>query len=191
MIQVQIASQLSALGVEGVRWVLVDPCDAAISAAPTPAAVVTAADAKLGDPADEGSLLSMALLKLLLTGLALGAALWAAQVWLGKPCAAALAPPVQPATKSVTPAVTLPSTLGPTSATAPVSPPVTTPDSTPAEAIPMPNPLLMAPLEASPVTVRDAVHGAPVRVTLPMSPALPGMAASAPVFGPLLTAELR
>ena len=202
MIQVQIASRLSPLGVEGVRWVLVDPSDAASAEAPTPAALLAAAHASPGDPADEGSLLSMALLKLLLTGLGLVAALWAAQGWLGEPTAAALAPLVGPALKPVAPAAALPSTPGPTPVPGPaqapfgsaLQTPISTPDLTPAEAIPMPNPLLSAPPEASPVTARDAAHDAPGWAPLAM-PALPrsaaGSVANAPVLGPLMTAELR
>ena len=179
MIQVQIASRLSPLGVEGVRWVLVDPNDGASPAAPTPAAVL-ADHASPGDSADEGSLLSMALLKLLLTGLGLGAALWAAQGWLGGPTSAALARQVGPESKSVAPAAALPS--------APVPRPGPAPKLAPVEAIPMPNPLLTAPPEASPVTARDAVHDAPGWAAPPVPPAT---AALAPVLDPLLTAELR
>ena len=193
MIQIQIASRLSPLGVEGVRWVLLDPSDAASPASPTPAAVLAAAHARPGDPANEGSLLSMALLKLLLTGLGLGAALWAAQSWLGKPTAAALAPLVGPAFKPATPAAALPGMLAPTpvrtSVTAPATTPVTTPDLlAPAEASPMPNPLLTAPPEASPVTARNVVHDAPGWAALPVTP---GAVTTAPVLSPLLTADLR
>ena len=168
MIPVQIVSRLSPLGVEGVRWVLVDPADAAGPAVPTPAAVL-AAHASPGDPADEGSLLSMALLKLLLTGLGLGAALWAAQGWLGDPTAAGLAPLAGPSLKPVAPAATLPSAL------------VLPPESASAEAIPMPNPLLTAPPDAA----LDAVPGAPSWAA-PPTPAAP-----APWVGPLVTAALR
>ena len=192
MIQVQIASRLSPLGVEGVRWVLVDPSDAASLAAPTPAAVLAAAHTSPGDPADEGSLLSMALLKLLVTGLGLGAALWAAQGWLGEPSAAALAPLLGNPPKPVTPAAALPSAPALMPVPAQSSTPVTTPDpmleSAPAETMQMPNPLLTAPQVASPVTALDAAQDATAWVALPLPPAT---AAPAPVLGPLLTAELR
>ena len=198
MIQVQIASRLSPQGVEGVRWVLLDPSDAASTAAPTPAAVLAAAQASPVDPADEGSLLSMALLKLLLTGLGLGAALWAAQGWLGEPSAAALAPRLWPTLQPVTPAAALPSTPGPTPVPQPAPTPLQTPfpapDLAPAEAIPMPNPLLTAPPEASRVTAHTVVPDAPGSATWPLPatpPVQPGMAATAPGLGPLLTAELR
>ena len=192
MIQVQIASRLSPLGVEGVRWVLVDPSDAASLAAPTPAAALAAAHTSPGDPADEGSLLSMALLKLLVTGLGLGAALWAAQGWLGEPSAAALAPLFGNPPKPVTPAAALPGAPALMPVPAQSSTPVTTPDpmleSAPAETVPMPNPLLTAPQVASPVTALDAAQDATAWVALPLPPAT---AAPAPVLGPLLTAELR
>ena len=192
MIQVQIASRLSPLGVEGVRWVLVDPSDAASLAAPTPAAVLAAAHTSPGDPADEGSLLSMALLKLLVTGLGLGAALWAAQGWLGEPSAAALAPLFGNPPKPVTPAAALPGAPALMPVPAQSSTPVTTPDpmleSAPAETMPMPNPLLTAPQVASPVTALDAAQDATAWVALPLPPAT---AAPAPVLGPSLTAELR
>ena len=192
MIQVQIASRLSPLGVEGVRWVLVDPSDAASLAASTPAAVLAAAHTSPGDPADEGSLLSMALLKLLVTGLGLGAALWAAQGWLGEPSAAALAPLFGNPPKPVTPAAALPGAPALMPVPAQSSTPMTTPDPmlelAPAEMMPMPNPLLTAPQVASPVTALDAAHDATAWVALPLPPAT---AAPAPVLGPLLTAELR
>ena len=192
MIQVQIASRLSPLGVEGVRWVLVDPSDAASLAASTPAAVLAAAHTSPGDPADEGSLLSMALLKLLVTGLGLGAALWAAQGWLGEPSAAALAPLFGNPPKPVTPAAALPGAPALMPVPAQSSTPVTTPDpmleSAPAETMPMPNPLLTAPQVASPVTALDAAQDATAWVALPLPLAT---AATAPVLGPLLTAELR
>ena len=192
MIQVQIASRLSPLGVEGVRWVLVDPSDAASLAAPTPAAVLAAAHTSPGDPADEGSLLSMALLKLLVTGLGLGAALWAAQGWLGEPSAAALAPLFGNPPKPVTPAAALPGAPALMPVPAQSSTPVTTPDpmleSAPAKTMPMPNPLLTAPQVASPVTALDAAQDATAWVALPLPPAT---AAPAPVLGPSLTAELR
>lgn len=188
MIQIQIASRLSPLGVEGVRWVLLDPSDAASSASPAPAAALAAAHARPGDPADEGSLLSLALLKLLLTGLGLGAALWAAQSGLGKPTAAALAPLVGPALKPTTPAAALPGMLAPRPVPTPVTTPVTTPDFSPAEASPMPNPLLTAPPEASPVTARNLVHDAPGWAALPVTP---GAVTTALVLSPLLTADLR
>ena len=171
MIPVQIASRLSPLGVEGVRWVLVDPSDAAGPAAPTPAAVL-AAYASPDDPADEGSLLTLALLKLLLTGLGLGAALWAAQGWLGAPTAAGLVPLVGPSLKPTPPAATLPSTLVPR------------PESAPAEALPMLKPLLTLSPDAAP----DAVPGAP---SWAAPPAPPTTVAPEPWVGPPVTVVLR
>lgn len=52
----------------------------------------------------------------------------------------------------------------------------------------MPNPLLTAPPEASPVTARNVVHDAPGWAALPVTP---GAVTTAPVLSPLLTADLR
>ena len=85
MIQVQIASQLSFHGVDGIRWVLVEAADTAHLAAAAPAAVLAGApSAQLAaQTAQRPRALSLVLLKLLVTGLGLGAALWAAQTLLG------------------------------------------------------------------------------------------------------------
>jgi hypothetical protein len=91
MIQVQIASQITLLGVQGIRWVLVDSADACSSAGPTPAEALTAAVSPAA-PSAERSLLSAGVLKLGLTGLGLGLALWTTHAWLGAPTAPGLAP---------------------------------------------------------------------------------------------------
>ena len=85
MIQVQIASQLTFHGVDGIRWVLVGAVDTAHLAAAAPAAVLAGApSAQLAaQTAQRPRALSLVLLKLLVTGLGLGAALWAAQAMLG------------------------------------------------------------------------------------------------------------
>lgn len=84
MIQVQIASQLTATGVDGVRWVLVDPgSDEAASAAaqsavpPVPASAAAAIEAR-------SSAWSLPLLKLLVIGLAIVLAVGLAR-WLHGP----------------------------------------------------------------------------------------------------------
>lgn len=86
MIQVQIASQLTLHGVDGVRWVLVEVDDTAQLTAPSPTAALA------GAPPDGWAVttasrppraLLLAVLKLLVTGLGIGAALWVAQVTLG------------------------------------------------------------------------------------------------------------
>ena len=91
MIQVQIASQITPLGVEGIRWVLVDPTDVDAVTDPPAADALTAAALPI-EPSAEGNLWSMGALKLGLTGLGLGLALWTAQAWLGAPTAPGLAP---------------------------------------------------------------------------------------------------
>lgn len=91
MIQVQIASQITPLGVEGIRWVLVDPTDAGGAADPPAADALAAAELPI-EPSAEGNLWSKGVLKLGVTGLGLGLALWTAQAWLGAPTAPGLAP---------------------------------------------------------------------------------------------------
>jgi hypothetical protein len=86
MIQVQIASQLTFHGVNGIRWVLVEVADTAHLSAAPPAAMLTGAPptGAAAKPAQRPSrALSLALLKLLVTGLGIGAALWLAQATLG------------------------------------------------------------------------------------------------------------
>lgn len=91
MIQVQIASQITPLGVESIRWVLVDPTDAGGAADPPAADALAAAELPI-EPSAEGNLWSKGVLKLGVTGLGLGLALWTAQAWLGAPTAPGLAP---------------------------------------------------------------------------------------------------
>ncbi|OYU89445.1 MAG: hypothetical protein CFE45_24195 [Burkholderiales bacterium PBB5] len=86
MLHVQIASRLPLAGVDGIRWVLVDDSDApSPDAAPAPAAVEAAAP-KLA-PAEEAarSRVSLALMKSLVMGAGLGAAIWMAQTNFGPP----------------------------------------------------------------------------------------------------------
>ena len=127
MIQVQIASQITLLGVEGIRWVLVDPTDADGASGP-PAAEALAAAVLPVEPSAEGNLLSKGVLKLGVTGLGLGLALWTAQAWLGDPTAPALAPTAnqRAADRATVPAPTLaaPTQLPPPKSAAS---PVTTP----------------------------------------------------------------
>ena len=86
MIHVQIASQVTATGVAGIRWVLVE---AANTSHPTaaPVAAVLAAAPSLMAGADAAHrpprALSLALLKLLVMVLGVGGALWAAHATLG------------------------------------------------------------------------------------------------------------
>ena len=86
MIQVQIASQLTATGGDGVRWVLVEGANDAGAAVAAPAAVLAAAQAQAAGT-DAGRrtppALSLVLVKLLVMGLGLGLAFWAAHATLG------------------------------------------------------------------------------------------------------------
>jgi hypothetical protein len=86
MIQVQIAGQLTLHGVDGIRWVLVEVADTAHLSAAPPAAVLAGAPpggAAATTAQRPPRALSLALLKLLVTGLGIGAALWVAQATLG------------------------------------------------------------------------------------------------------------
>ena len=86
MIPVQIASQLTLHGLDGIRWVLVEEADAAHLTAAAPAAVLAdAPSARLAARTAQRPprALPLVLLKLLVTGLGVGAALWAAQATLG------------------------------------------------------------------------------------------------------------
>jgi hypothetical protein len=86
MIQVKIASQLTLHGVDGIRWVLVEADDTAHLTAPAPAGALACAPpagvsiTTAPRPPRGWSLVG---LKLLVTGLGFGAALWAAQATLG------------------------------------------------------------------------------------------------------------
>lgn len=86
MIQVQIASQVTANGVDGIRWVLVEAANAADTPAAAPAAVLAASQG-VAVGAEAGHrpppALSLALLKLLVMGLGVGLALWLAHTTLG------------------------------------------------------------------------------------------------------------
>ena len=86
MIQVQIASQLTTHGVDGIRWVLVEGADAArLPAAPAVAllAAEPSAAGEGGAAQRPPRALSLALLKLLVMGVGMGVALWVAQASLG------------------------------------------------------------------------------------------------------------
>lgn len=88
MIQVQIASQLTADGVDGIRWVLVEPIDAPQAPAPTPAATPGAAANPTAATPSEQALPSgrrLNLLKGLVIVLGLVAALALARYQFGAP----------------------------------------------------------------------------------------------------------
>ena len=86
MIHVQIASQVTATGVDGIRWVLVEAADTPHLSAAPPAAVLAAGQSPVlgADAAHRPPrALSLALLKLLVMALGVGGALWLAQATLG------------------------------------------------------------------------------------------------------------
>lgn len=103
MIQVQIASQLTAQGMAGVRWVLVEPTDAPPASGPAPVAQAlppapdAAAAAETAPPGDStASALRLGALKLLVVALGLAAAWWTAHVQVGPPGAAQAVPAPAP-----------------------------------------------------------------------------------------------
>lgn len=89
MIQVQIASDITAAGVSGVRWVLVEPALQASPEVPPPATTLAAA-ADVAPAPSEGDWLRLSLFKLLLVAAGLGVALWLASQQLGPPALPAL-----------------------------------------------------------------------------------------------------
>lgn len=88
MIHVQIASQVNAVGVDGIRWVLVEAVDGAQAPEPTPAAALSAPGRSStfaqAEPPPAGSL-QLNLLKGLVILLGLGAALGMARLEFGPP----------------------------------------------------------------------------------------------------------
>ena len=86
MIHVQIASQVTTTGVDGIRWVLVDAANTPQLSAAPPAAVLAAAQSPVvGANAAQRPqrALSLVLLKLLVMTLGVGGALSLAQTTLG------------------------------------------------------------------------------------------------------------
>ncbi len=86
MIHVQIASQVTTTGVDGIRWVLVDAANTPQLSAAPPAAVLAAVQSPVvGANAAQRPqrALSLVLLKLLVMTLGVGGALWLAQTTLG------------------------------------------------------------------------------------------------------------
>ena len=86
MIHVQIASDITTVGVEGVRWVLVDASESDPPAAPAPSsALPTPPQAQAAAPPARGGQRRIGLWQLAITGLGLLAALGLAQRQLGLP----------------------------------------------------------------------------------------------------------
>lgn len=86
MIHVQIASDITTVGVEGVRWVLVEPSEGGPTAAPAPLPIVPTAMAALAAaPRVRGGQRRIGLWQLAITGLGLLAAVGLAQRQLGLP----------------------------------------------------------------------------------------------------------
>ena len=105
MIHVQIASQVTANGVNGIRWVLVEPIDAVQGPTPALDAVATNTSESVAAALDKAALPSsvrLTLLKGLVILLGLGAALGMARMQFGAPAvrwwapAPVLQPPPQP-----------------------------------------------------------------------------------------------
>ncbi len=141
MIHVQIASQLTAQGLAGVRWVLVEPIDAQLASEPAPA-VALAAGRTAAAPADAlpaadstAAALRLGALKLLVVALGLAAALWTAHVQVGPPGAAKPVPAPAPATPPATPALSTPAHPG-AAPGAPAQPHTAPPAATPGAATP-------------------------------------------------------
>lgn len=132
MIHVQIASQVTANGVDGIRWVLVEPVDAGQGPVPAPVALLAASPGAPPLPSvpDEAALPSsvrLTLLKGLVILLGLGAALGMARMQFGgptvrwwAPAPALQPPPLQPT--SVQPPQHLPSAQPAEPAPAPANP---------------------------------------------------------------------
>lgn len=97
MITVQIASQLTAQGVDGVRWVLLENSDPVAASAPPPAASLTSAV-----PASRSSV-GLMVLKALVIVAGLGAAIVLARIEFGAPTLRWLAPANPAATPSAKP----------------------------------------------------------------------------------------
>lgn len=117
MIHVQIASQLTADGVHGVRWVLLEVAE--VSAEPEVAAAAVSGTAHAASASDEAmppaiadeavDSLRLRLLKALVVALGLGAALWTAAVQIGPPGRT-----TAPAAPLPAPASSTPKTAAPT-----------------------------------------------------------------------------
>ena len=111
MIHVQIASQLTARGLAGVRWVLVEPIEPPPTGRPDLAAepALATRDAAPGDAAPQtagtASALRLGALKLLVVASGLAAALWTAHVQVGPPGAAQPEPAAAPARSPAVPAL--------------------------------------------------------------------------------------
>ena len=83
MIQVQIASQLTATGVDGIRWVLVDVDKEAAASPPAPGDMPAAAAPPAPPALPARPAVPLVLLKLAVLGLSAGLALWFAQASFG------------------------------------------------------------------------------------------------------------
>ena len=108
MIQVQIASQVTAGGMDGIRWVLVDLPDGPAAVPTEPAALPAAAPVPVASTVAEVQArpaVSLALLKLAVLGLSAGLALWFAQASYGPVTAPAWssAERAQPMQRTTTP----------------------------------------------------------------------------------------
>jgi|GEM_PF-1765738 len=193
MIHVQIARQVTRSGVEGQRWVLVEPGEPAPELAlPAVAAAAAVAEGPAGVAA-ERTHWTLGLAKAGMLGLGLGAALWAGQLWLGPVTAPGLAAnrlpelavpatPVRGAASPDAPALVLPAaTLAPAASTpadaaasavppAAPTPPSATPPATPPWSPPARNPAPLAERPAAGVAPGTAPRFPPGPAERPLAP---------------------
>ena len=123
MIQVQIASQLTASGVDGIRWVLVEVPDSPAAVPTVPAALPAAGPGPVAAGVAAAAVaevqarpaVPLALLKLAVLGLSAGLALWFAQAWFGPVTASAwsAAQPAQPSQRATPPPAARPMPAAP------------------------------------------------------------------------------
>lgn len=188
MIHVQIASQLTAHGVSGVRWVLLEPSDGLQANEPAPALALSAGHA--ADAADDAvaagestaPALRLGALKLVVVSLGLGAALWTAHVQVGPPGAPPQAP--QPAR-----APALPSGAATAAPTAPQGATGAT-DTGPANDTSKPTAPTNPTPAARPAATQPADVADPTAPAAPATPAAPAAPTNPPAAMPRLTAAL-
>ena len=163
MIHVQIARDITTVGVEGVRWVLVEASEGDPPAAPAPSPVLpTARQALAAAPPAGSGQRRVALWQLAITGLGLLVALGLAQQQLGLPKLPWLAAPT----------VSLPTAPPPLPVAPAAAPPTDAARASPTPAAPDTRPLADPPVSDGP------------------GPARPTPAASAGQFERLITAGL-
>lgn len=171
MIHVQIARDITTVGVEGVRWVLLEASEVDPPVAPAPAAALPTAPPALSAAAPARSGRSaIGRWQLAITGLGLLAALGLAQRQLGQPRLPWLGAPALSQPRALPPLPSAPPAL--------LAAPLAAPPKDEAGASPMP-------------AVPDTSRPADAPVSDDAGPALPSPAASATQVERLITAGLR